>query len=947
MPQELGLSLLYEPPPDQAVTADIVFVHGLGGGYLSTWASGSICWPRDLLKQDFPGARIFSKGYDSKVFKIAESGSRTSIAGQAESLLNDLARSRRDLKDDRPIVFVCHSLGGLVVKQALVRSFEHYHSQQSHTSPLGSIFLAACGVIFMGTPHRGSSKATLGKIAAKVGKIVGANDQMLKALENDSALLEQQRNSFDSIRRNFFVVCLWEDIPMPLIGLVVPEASACIDGSEVLKEHIPGRDHRSMARFASRTDKGYMIVLDYIKRALQAQKPHIPSRKEINQDEEFENLSIICEEITSQCIWSSFSFDEINNRFEAIAQAHRSIEDSRRSTYDWIFQPGKVGFAEWLQDKGGLFWINGKAGSGKSTLMKFIASHLDLKLHGLSAASASTSSLPLDVASYFFWAAGTGNQKSHQGLFRTILFSLLRKKPQMVQEAFPKKWASIYPHAERFCRTELRLLHRTNGLLGTDEWQARALGNLNSYAVHEGLLKWSGTNFLVPLKYVLSHSTSNRTLLLIDGLDEYEGSEDDLEGLVAVLQSWATFPNTKVCVSTRPWAVFETNFGRGQVPSLRLQDLTVSDIKLYVSDSFKHSNSMNISNLANPHTLSDLQATIVKKAEGVFLWVYLVARSLKSGLRNGDETSILQQRVNELPSDLDDLYRHLVERIPNRYWSSSFRLFSVVKSSIRPPKALLLWHVGERGYEPLEREIGHETQLARCYQLYLRLMSQCAGLLELRSFRGELAFGNIKASTDMVIDDDTDLMRFGRKRNFHDLYGVDSTVHYLHRTARDFLAQEDIEHLWRGRVPEPMFDSYSWLATRTFIDLYQIEMQIQEMGSEHASAATHYERGEYLRICLGYLMDSPNETVIWMLSRMVQALEQDSLFIRGSNSIDEYTPLLGPLAMGQRVRLSWLYCCSCLSRRKEKFYLTVGEDISDRGKVSRDIFAILKQIDSI
>jgi hypothetical protein len=49
---------------------------------------------------------------------------------------------------------------------------------------------------------------------------------------------------------------------------IVPEASACIDGPEIMKERIPGADHRSMAKYSTHTDKGYEIVLDYIIRCI-------------------------------------------------------------------------------------------------------------------------------------------------------------------------------------------------------------------------------------------------------------------------------------------------------------------------------------------------------------------------------------------------------------------------------------------------------------------------------------------------------------------------------------------------------------------------------------------------------------------------------------------------------------------------------------------------------
>ncbi|KAI1733350.1 hypothetical protein F4680DRAFT_465271 [Xylaria scruposa] len=289
MSLRLGRHLLHEPASSDTTIADviektlpvntkcvsIVFVHGLGGGHLSTWSQGNI-------------------EYDSKIMKVAESTSRTSIAGHAQSLLNDLQCARRTLRvrikdfippdiefgvdfpdsdcptDPAPLMFVCHSLGGLVVKQALIRPAELYHNQHDNCSQLGLIYQTTRCAIFLGTPHRGSSKASIGKVAASAGKILGGNIRMLRVLRSESEVLEQQRELFDTIRRPIMTVCFWEELSVLLIGLIVPQTSACIDGPDVLKEQIPGVNHHTMAKFSSRLDKGYLIIPDYLRRSLRS-----------------------------------------------------------------------------------------------------------------------------------------------------------------------------------------------------------------------------------------------------------------------------------------------------------------------------------------------------------------------------------------------------------------------------------------------------------------------------------------------------------------------------------------------------------------------------------------------------------------------------------------------------------------------------------------------------
>lgn len=107
-----------------ADSLSIVAVHGLGGDWAETWTdpNGKL-WLRDFLPFQIPSARIMSYGYNSKTIFTK---SVSSITSEAESLLYrlDLERDSREQKT-KPIIFVAHSLGGIVVKKVrLVTSFD-------------------------------------------------------------------------------------------------------------------------------------------------------------------------------------------------------------------------------------------------------------------------------------------------------------------------------------------------------------------------------------------------------------------------------------------------------------------------------------------------------------------------------------------------------------------------------------------------------------------------------------------------------------------------------------------------------------------------------------------------------------------------------------------------------------------------------------------------------
>lgn len=95
----------------------IVAVHGLNGHREKTWtAKNNILWLRDLLPHQIPNARIFSWGYDANTHSVSAVSTQL-VYDHARTLISDLCLKRRLTSTQRrPIIFVCHSLGGLVVK---------------------------------------------------------------------------------------------------------------------------------------------------------------------------------------------------------------------------------------------------------------------------------------------------------------------------------------------------------------------------------------------------------------------------------------------------------------------------------------------------------------------------------------------------------------------------------------------------------------------------------------------------------------------------------------------------------------------------------------------------------------------------------------------------------------------------------------------------------------
>ena len=151
--------------------ADIVFIHGISGGAFASWNQEIIgkqagnytqFWPRlwvpsDLERRTKRSCRVLSVGYEARPLRTlteveATSSCSLDMEEQAESLLKKLHLAHVG-SDGRPVVFVCHSLGGLIVKKMLMLAHESSSTKETN---LGDIGQNTKAVVFYAVPHKGS-----------------------------------------------------------------------------------------------------------------------------------------------------------------------------------------------------------------------------------------------------------------------------------------------------------------------------------------------------------------------------------------------------------------------------------------------------------------------------------------------------------------------------------------------------------------------------------------------------------------------------------------------------------------------------------------------------------------------------------------------------------------------------------------------------------------------
>jgi hypothetical protein len=463
--------------------------------------------------------------------------------------------------------------------------------------------------------------------------------------------------------------------------------------------------------------------------------------------------------------------------FSTMSHRHIEIVEAHRKTFSWIFHPSQAcggdeasryrpwsDFTEWLREKSGIYWINGKAGSGKSTLMRYISDHENTQ----ECLKYWSSSADLLVSSFYFWNSGTPLQRSSIGLLRSLLYDILTRRPELIREFFASEWSSIYDWTREGAREEIDF--------------SRSFRRLEKAFIHLSQLA---------LKDIM-------ICLFVDGLDEYDG---DPETLIEIFLRISGSPHLKVCVSSRQWLIFEEAFEK--YPGLRLQDLTRNDIRCYVIDTLLRNRRMERLQQSNPVDADLLATNIANMANGIFLWVYIVTKSLLDGLRNQDSISDLQRRLDVLPSDLDALYNHMMNHINQLYIKQASRIFQIFVAYAdagHRPTVLELELAVTADYSAAMAPPSEMTQFEideRSGRMIAHIKSRCEGLLEIHDIQDRhwesvaeeeirLSYHSDDSTKDLENPCNKDESELERRLK------INLKVCYLHRTVKDFLKTEAV-----------------------------------------------------------------------------------------------------------------------------------------------------------
>lgn len=365
-----------------------------------------------------------------------------------------------------------------------------------------------------------------------------------------------------------------------------------------------------------------------------------------------------------------------------------SIPTAISRTCEWLFEHPE--YRSWIgldqeEKSGGLLWIKGKPGAGKSTLMKAMLCRSDLR---------SNSSEVVKVG-FFFNSLGGLLEKSPLGLLRSLLLQILQ-------------------HDRNLLRGFLHLYRKKISLHGPNwEWYA---GELADYFISA----------------VANERHNGSTIIIIDALDECE--ETRARELVAFFQTLISSSSAdnqskvRICLSSR----YYPNIHVDNCREFRMDEFNDQDIRTYVETRLD----LQSAKSGFFHGVFNLVTEIVRKAAGVFLWVVLVVKKLVKARDEGEPISRMEEIVQDVPDQLNDLIWQIIQSVDSRSCRETLRILQWVLLAERPLNTTELRYALEfgagRATSSQDEIVKSSTFIPHDDQMERYILSRTKGLVEVK-----------------------------------------------------------------------------------------------------------------------------------------------------------------------------------------------------------------------
>ncbi|KAK8098867.1 uncharacterized protein PG998_012108 [Apiospora kogelbergensis] len=288
--RDQGIKQLYPEKDTYVPEVDIVLVPGLATNPEECWGDKNFNWPTDSLAKDFPKSRILLYMFESEwkgTFKVKQF-----MDNLAMGLLKGIDANRDKESERRPIVFIGHSMGGLIIAKAVVLA-------DFHRKRFPVLFEAITSTVFFGTPFKGSEAAVVGSMVSSFGESFGQTvpTKLLEFMEPGNSqireLVDQFTNRVRQVSPNIAITCFWEQhettlsglmkapsawptIPLPeKLAMFVTRESATLEGYDNFGLNA---NHRGLVKFSSAQDSPFKMVRHEIKDLVNAAEYTVKGR---------------------------------------------------------------------------------------------------------------------------------------------------------------------------------------------------------------------------------------------------------------------------------------------------------------------------------------------------------------------------------------------------------------------------------------------------------------------------------------------------------------------------------------------------------------------------------------------------------------------------------------------------------------------------------------------
>ncbi|KAJ0131001.1 hypothetical protein HZ326_25897 [Fusarium oxysporum f. sp. albedinis] len=601
---------------------DIIAISGLGGHAFGSFKQrqGSFMWLRDALPLDVPNARILIYGYDTR---LIQSSSFQNLTDLGRALQDDL-KGIRESGDFRPVIFIGHSLGGLIVKEVgttIVQLKEEPYEEDT------SILKSIAAFLFFGVPHQGMATESLVPLVQNA-----PNRSLLESLNKNSALLERLASDFSKSFNGDIprVISFYETeksrtavkvrfekpgirgIIMPLTSFLVEISSATYRSNN---QHPVNRNHSELVKYSNQYDGIY----ERVRTVLRPLVNRLSRRSVVGSMEVERSPTAQLSNANFECL-RSLSFREQEHRYNDIISAKNSCE--------WLLEDSQ--YQAWMDSPGGLFWIKGNPGAGKSVLMKFAVTTMKKRVS------------KERVLSFFVHGRGVELQNTPLGVFRALLHSML--------ELFPDYLSGL---TSRFNSLEKRF-----GSYQEKRWQ------------------WHELELKKLMSEILTKGTKKQPIIIfVDALDEC--GKDHAKSLLSYFKDLMKDvehegAQLKICFSSRHYPIL----GLDMIPSISVEERNDKDIRLFVRG--------RLEDIQPVAKRQKLETEILQKAHGGFQWTVLIVDILMDGFLTGVNTDNLYNQLETTPEALGELYGNLLGGVVGAEKGQMVKLFLWVLFAKRP-----------------------------------------------------------------------------------------------------------------------------------------------------------------------------------------------------------------------------------------------------------------------